>query len=109
MSIVSLFCEIDDFFLGYENWKATHCLPETTPMETRRRPRTPHPSEVMTLLIAFHQICLCPSERVAVSLSWIRRVSGCVIRSGFPPTKSSQGKRNAPKPLWGGFMDSNFT
>ena len=55
MSIVSLFCEIDDFFLEYEAWKSTHCLPKTTPIETRGRPRCLHPSEVMTILIAFHQ------------------------------------------------------
>ena len=55
MEIVSLFCEIDDFFLAYEKWVATQCLPETTPPETRGRPRRLHPSEVMTLLIAFHQ------------------------------------------------------
>ena len=34
MSIVSLFCEIDDFFLEYEQWESTHCLPETPPIET---------------------------------------------------------------------------
>ena len=55
MSIVSLFCEIDDFFLEYEKWKSTHCLPETIPIETRGRPRRLHPSEVMTILIAFQQ------------------------------------------------------
>lgn len=55
MSIVSLFCEIDDFFLEYETWKPTHCLQETTRMETRGHPRKLHPSEVMTILIAFHQ------------------------------------------------------
>ena len=55
MSIVSLFCEIDDFFLAYEKWMAPQCLPEAHPIETRGRPRQLHPSEVMTLLIAFHQ------------------------------------------------------
>lgn len=56
MDILTLFCEIDDFFLAYEKWMATHCLPkETTPVETRGRRRSLHPSEVMTLLIAFHQ------------------------------------------------------
>ena len=55
MNILTLFCEIDDFFLEYEKWKATHCLRETTPVETRGRPRSLHPSEVMTLVIAFHQ------------------------------------------------------
>ena len=55
MNIITLFCKIDDFFLAYEKWQTRHCLPETTPPETRGRPRQLHPSEVMTLLIAFHQ------------------------------------------------------
>ena len=55
MSIITLFCEIDDFFLAYEKWKTRHCLPKSTPPETRGRTRKLHPSEVMTLLIAFHQ------------------------------------------------------
>ena len=55
MNIITLFCEIDDFFLAYEKWVSTQCLPETPPLETRGRPRQLHPSEVMTLLIAFHQ------------------------------------------------------
>ena len=55
MNILTLFCEIDDFFLAYEQWVSTQCLPETTLLETRGRPRQLHPSEVMTLLIAFHQ------------------------------------------------------
>ncbi|MYA99676.1 IS982 family transposase, partial [Candidatus Poribacteria bacterium] len=54
-SIITLFCEIDDFFLAHEKWKTRHCLPETTPPETRGRPRKLHHSEVMTILIAFHQ------------------------------------------------------
>ena len=55
MSIVSLFCEIDDFFLEYEKCESASCLPETSSVETRGRPRRLHPSEVMTILIAFHQ------------------------------------------------------
>ena len=55
MSIVSLFCKIDDFFLEYETCESTHRLIETPPVETRGRPRSLHPSEVMTILIAFHQ------------------------------------------------------
>ena len=54
MNIITLFCNIDDFFLAYEKWQARHCLPETTP-ETRGCPRSLHPSEVATLLIAFHE------------------------------------------------------
>ena len=56
MDIIALFCEVDDFFLAYERWKTTHCLAkETSAPETRGRPRRLHPSEVMTLLIAFQQ------------------------------------------------------
>ena len=56
MDIIALFCEVDDFFLAYERWKTTHCLAkEASARETRGRPRRLHPSEVMTLLIAFHQ------------------------------------------------------
>ncbi len=55
MNIIPLFCEIDDFFLAYEQWVSPQCFPETTPLETRGRPRRLHPSEVMTILIAFHQ------------------------------------------------------
>ena len=54
MNIITLFCEIDDFFL-YEKWQATQSLPRATPLETRGRPRRLHPSEVMTLLIAFYE------------------------------------------------------
>ncbi len=55
MRIVSLFCKIDDFFLEYEAYISSHCLPSEAGSETRGRPRNLHPSEVMTLLIAFHQ------------------------------------------------------
>ena len=55
MNIITLFCEIDDFFLASERWIAPQCLAKAPPMETRGRPRQMHPSEVMTLLIAFHQ------------------------------------------------------
>ena len=55
MSIVSLFCEIHDFFMMSEAYHSTHCLPSETTPEPRGRPRQLHPSEVMTILIAFHQ------------------------------------------------------
>ena len=55
MSIVSLFCKTDDFFLAYEAYLAPRTLEEDQPTETRGRPRSLHLSEVMTLLIAFHQ------------------------------------------------------
>ena len=55
MSIVALFCRTDDFFLAYEAHLAPHSLEDGKPTETRGRPRSLHPSEVMTILIAFHQ------------------------------------------------------
>lgn len=55
MSIVTLFCKTDDFFLAYEAHSARRTLEKGKPPETRGRPRSLHPSEVMTLLIAFHQ------------------------------------------------------
>ena len=56
MSMVSLFCEIDDFFLAFEKHQAQRQLPETQEHnERRRRPRRLHTSKVMTLLISFHQ------------------------------------------------------
>ena len=56
MNILTLFYEIDDFFLAYKRWQATHCwFPKQTPPEMRGHPRKLHSSEVMTILIAFHQ------------------------------------------------------
>lgn len=55
MSIIALFCKIDDFFLAYEAYLASRSLADGNPTETRGRPRSLHPSEVMTILIAFHQ------------------------------------------------------
>ena len=57
MSIVSLFCEVDDFFIAYEKYIAARQLSENAgfPPKTRRRPRRLHISEVMTILINFHQ------------------------------------------------------
>ena len=55
MSIVSLFCKTDDFFLEYQAHLAARSLEDGRPRETRGRPRSLHPSEVMTILIAFHQ------------------------------------------------------
>ena len=43
------------FFLAYEAYLAPHSLEDGKPTETRGRRRSLHPSEVMTLLIAFHQ------------------------------------------------------
>ena len=54
MKILPLFCEIDDFFLAFEKYQAHRQLPGRR-REKRGRPRTLHPSEVMTILVNFHQ------------------------------------------------------
>ena len=71
MSILTLFCKIDDFFLLYTHWQTTHCLPETTTSEntpttsataSERSDDDPYClpskqlSDVQTLL---QQTCLC--------------------------------------------------
>ncbi len=56
MDIITLFCEIDDFFLASEQYQAQHQLPEIPgTSNTRGRLRCLHPSEVMTILVHFHQ------------------------------------------------------
>lgn len=55
MSIVSLFCQIHDFFLIYEAHQSSVSLGDGQPPERRGRRRGLHPSEVMTILIAFHE------------------------------------------------------
>ena len=55
MGIVSLLCKVDDFFFEYQAYQASRSLEAEKSPETRRRPRHLHPSEGMTLLIAFHQ------------------------------------------------------
>ncbi len=53
MSIVSLFCQIDDFYLHSEKQMALQD-PDLDKPERRGRPRSLHPSEVMTILVNFH-------------------------------------------------------
>ena len=55
MFIVSLFCEVYDFIIAYEKYKAAHQFPTNQRLETRGRKPILHASEVMTILILFHQ------------------------------------------------------
>ena len=76
MDIITLFCEIDDFYLLYIKYQEQHQLPEILgSRKIRGRPRCLHPSEVMTILIYFHHH-KCKNfktyyqEYVCVSLRW---------------------------------------
>lgn len=52
MSLLELFCNVDDFWLGFEShWKASHLQAG----KQRERAGQLCPSEVMTILIHFHQ------------------------------------------------------
>ena len=55
MCIIQLFCDIDDFFIEYEQQMASKPLPDTETSKKRNRPAKLHKSEVMTILVAFHQ------------------------------------------------------
>lgn len=52
MSLLELFCDVDDFMMSFEpQWKASQLQAD----KQRKRPGQLCPSEVMTLLIHFHQ------------------------------------------------------
>ena len=55
MPIIPLFCEIDDFFLAFEKQMMPRSLPVSQPPKKRGRIRSLHTSEVMTILVDFHQ------------------------------------------------------
>jgi len=52
MDIVALFCDLDDFYQAFAPTWQQHLLP--SPGQHRRRPSRLSPSEIMTLVIAFH-------------------------------------------------------
>lgn len=49
----TLFCFVDDFCKGFENWYKKSLL--TSGLRKRNRPSSMSLSEIMTILIAFHQ------------------------------------------------------
>jgi hypothetical protein len=53
MSLLEIFCDVDDFMLIFDNWFKTHALTQTP--STRGRKATLSKSEVMTIVIWFHQ------------------------------------------------------
>ena len=75
MSIVSLFCNVDDFFLAYESHLASHSLDDGNPSETRGRPRSLHPSEVDD------PYCV-PPKRVSDVQTLLRKTGVCLLACG---------------------------
>ena len=55
MCIIHLFCEIHDFFLHYQKHKVSQSPKDTETSNKRNRPCRLHISEVMTILVFFHQ------------------------------------------------------
>ena len=55
MDIIALFSEIDDFLLVFEEWLQTKALPPPAREKKRKRSRRLHDSEVMTILVYFHE------------------------------------------------------
>ena len=53
MSLLEIFCDVDDFMLVFDDWLKNHALTET-PSKRGRKP-TLTMSEVMTIIIWFHQ------------------------------------------------------
>src|SRR6476469_10771165 len=55
LSLEDLFCSVDDFCQGFEGQWKQHLL--GSGLQMRNRPRRLSLSEIMTILIAFHQSC----------------------------------------------------
>ena len=53
MSLVELFCHVDDFCLQFESYWQSHLL--TQKLRKRQRSSQLSDSEIMTILIHFHQ------------------------------------------------------
>lgn len=53
IELIEMFCEVDDFSKEFEKKTSTRLL--AGPLKRRNRKNKMSPSEVMTLLIAFHR------------------------------------------------------
>ena len=49
MDIITLFCDIDDFLMLFEQWMHTRALPPPAGEKKRKRKQRMHTSEVMTM------------------------------------------------------------
>lgn len=55
MSLLELYCHVDDFWQGFAPGWERELL--QSGLKQRRRMGKLHPSELMTILIYFHQMC----------------------------------------------------
>ena len=85
MHIVSLFCEIDDFFLAFENYQARHQLPGT-PSEKTGTPPDPTSQRGDD----------DPSE---LSPKWVSDLQGLLPQRGMPPLTVGVSRPSELQPL----------
>lgn len=82
MSILELFCSVDDFWLQFApNWH--HCL-LAAGQRKRLRATQMHPSEMMTIMILFHQ------SHYRTFKAYYTEYVQCHLRSEFPTLVSYQ-------------------
>ena len=55
MDIIHLFCNIHNFFIYFEKQMAAKPLLDTETSKKRKRSSELHKSEIMTILMTFHQ------------------------------------------------------
>lgn len=69
MSILEVFCSVDDFWQQFApNW---HTMLMASRQQSRLRPTQLHPSEIMTIVILFHQSHYRRSRHITLSMSSI--------------------------------------
>jgi len=77
LSLEDLFCCVDDFCHGFEGQWKQQLL--GSGLQIRNRPRSLSLSEIMTILIAFHQSCYRHFKtyyQAKVQTEWAEDVSG---------------------------------
>src|SRR5260370_1974789 len=82
MSILELFCSVDDFWQQFApNW---HTMLVASGERMRLRPTQMHPSEIMTIVILFHQ------SHYRTFKAYYTEYVQCHLRSEFPTLVSYQ-------------------
>lgn len=114
MSFLELFCDVDDFMIRFAPQLRTIQLAAG---RQRERQGQLCPSEVMTLLIHFHQSHYrtfkaydkVAMERVRASASLTRLLWSSVIPNASGSIASRLSMHDAARPVWAGFTASSCT